>query len=328
MQGYLSYHVITHSTQDYVDSPQDTRAKHLQLKITSANCCLRLINPPIYTTKLLESKGHDLDNTRNHSINCGLLGKYTTRKLLMPKNLIMLPPSASTNRSIKTPIWRPDTQKTSLKTRRFAGYSLTLLPPNSLNQKTVVLDLDQTLVHSTLFYLPADIPPCRSYDFRFMLGEREVFCVKKRPFVDKFLEYLNLKNFEIVIFTAGEKGYASSLLDKLDPNGLISHRLYRDSCKVFNRNYIKDLSRLGRDLSNVVIVDDRPSSYKLQPENGIHIKPFYDDLQDDELKKLALNFFNTCNDYNDLKDAVKHYQDRLFYEGDDLGLKFLYMEER
>nr|GFB62228.1 Dullard phosphatase domain, eukaryotic [Tanacetum cinerariifolium] len=66
--------------------------------------------------------------------------------------------------------------------------------------------------------------------------------------------------------------------------------LYRDSRKLVNGKYhVKDLSNLGRDLRNVLIVDDKHRSYKLQPENGIPIKRFIDDLHDDELKKLMDN---------------------------------------
>nr|GEV21331.1 Dullard phosphatase domain, eukaryotic [Tanacetum cinerariifolium] len=181
----------------------------------------------------------------------------------------------------------------------------TLLPPNSMNQKTVVLDLDKTLIHSVLGY-----PPPIYYDFQVKM-RRGVAYVTKRPFVGKFIEYLHQNNFEIVIFTAGRESFASPVLDKLDPKGLISHRLYRRSCKVFDgKIHVKDLSCLGRNLDNVVIVDDNPDSYRLQPENGINIRPFFDDLKDDELKKLVDNFFTTCNEYNDLKDAMKHYRDR------------------
>ncbi|PWA64048.1 Dullard phosphatase domain, eukaryotic [Artemisia annua] len=97
---------------------------------------------------------------------------------------------------------------------------------------------------------------------------RQVAYVTKRPFVDEFLQYLNQNNFEVVIFTAGSEEYASP------------HRLYRNSRKLVDGKYVKDLSNLGRDLKNVVIVDDKPRSYKLQPENGIPIKRFIDDLQD------------------------------------------------
>nr|GEZ79070.1 Dullard phosphatase domain, eukaryotic [Tanacetum cinerariifolium] len=113
-----------------------------------------------------------------------------------------------------------------------------------------------------------------------------------------------------MIFTAGTKEYASPVLDRLDPYGFISHRLYRDSRKLVNGKYhVKDLSNLGRDLRNVLIVDDKHRSYKLQPENGIPIKRFIDDLHDDELKKLMDNFFKSCDKYEDLKDALKHYRD-------------------
>ncbi|GJW49705.1 Dullard phosphatase domain containing protein, eukaryotic [Tanacetum coccineum] len=189
-------------------------------------------------------------------------------------------------------------------------FSTTLLPPNSLNQRTVVLDLDETLIHSTIFRdTSIPITPPVNYDFLVTFG-REVAYVKKRPYVDEFLQFLNQNNFEIVIFTAGTKEYASPVLDRLDPYGFISHRLYRDSRKLVNRKYhVKDLSNLGRDLRNVLIVDDKQRSYKLQPENGIPIKRFIDDLHDDELKKLMDCFFKSCDQYEDLKAALKHYRD-------------------
>nr|GEY42122.1 Dullard phosphatase domain, eukaryotic [Tanacetum cinerariifolium] len=95
--------------------------------------------------------------------------------------------------------------------------------------------------------------------------------------------------------------------------------LFRDSRKLVNGKYqVKDLSNLGRDLKNVVIVDDKPRSYKLQPENGFPIKRFIDDLQDDELKKLMDCFFKSCDQYEDLKAALKHYRDL------NLKLRFKY----
>nr|GEW68313.1 Dullard phosphatase domain, eukaryotic [Tanacetum cinerariifolium] len=207
-----------------------------------------------------------------------------------------------------------------LPTNLVAGdFSTTLLPPNSLNQKTVVLDLDETLIHSTIFRdTSIPITPPINYDFLVKFGG-EVAYVKKRPYVDEFLHFLNQNNFELVIFTAGTKEYASPVLDRLDPNGFISHRLYRDSRKLVNGKYhVKDLSNLGRDLKNVVIVDGKPRSYKLQPENGFPIKRFIDDLQDDELKKLMDWFFKSCDQYEDLKAALKHYRDL------NLKLRFKY----
>ncbi|KAL4291121.1 hypothetical protein GQ457_14G008940 [Hibiscus cannabinus] len=181
-----------------------------------------------------------------------------------------------------------------------------LLPPLVPGKKrTVVLDMDGTLVHST------EDPPPPSYDFVITPiaanGVAKNLYVSKRPGVDEFLEAVSEK-YEVVVFTAGMEAYASPLLDVLDPKGLISHRLYRDSCQKLGKNkFTKDLSELGRELDNVVIVDDIPRMYCLQPENGIPIKKFTDDFEDRELEKL-LGFFQCyCDGFDDMRDAVKHY---------------------
>lgn len=63
--------------------------------------------------------------------------------------------------------------------------------------------------------------------------------------------------YEVVIFTASIGRYASPLLDKIDPENKCPWRLYRDACLCWQGSYIKDLSKLGRDLRNVLIIDVR-----------------------------------------------------------------------
>ncbi|XP_021750472.1 probable C-terminal domain small phosphatase [Chenopodium quinoa] len=175
------------------------------------------------------------------------------------------------------------------------------LPPSENPEKpTIFLDLDETLIHSS-----ADLP---SKPFDFVVrpkieGETMDFYVIKRPGVDEFLEFLS-KKFEIVIFTAGLREYASLVLDNLDKNRVINHRLYRDSCRELDGKYVKDLAQMGRDLWKVAIIDDNPNSFSFQPENAIQIKPFIDDLQDNELSKL-IRFFDACDGVKDIRDAVK-----------------------
>ncbi|XVF25588.1 hypothetical protein REPUB_Repub13aG0224900 [Reevesia pubescens] len=180
-----------------------------------------------------------------------------------------------------------------------------LLPPLVSDKKrTIVLDMDETLVHSS-----PDRPPL-TYDFMVKPIVADVimnFYVLKRPGVDEFLEAIS-KKYEVVVFTAGLKPYASLVLDILDPKGLISHRLYRDSCSQLVRGrHVKDLSKLGRDLGKVVIVDDNPMSYSLQPANAIPIKRFEDDIEDRELEKLIGFFESYCDGFEDMRDAVKQY---------------------
>ncbi|KAG4945717.1 hypothetical protein AAZX31_15G083800 [Glycine max] len=179
-----------------------------------------------------------------------------------------------------------------------------LLPPLFSVRKTVFLDLDETLVHSH----PS--PPPERFDFvvrPVIDGEPMDFYVLKRPGVDEFLESLAAK-YEVVVFTAALKEYASMVLDRLDRNRFISHRLYRDSCRNIDGKLVKDLNETGRDLKRVVIVDDNPNSFANQPENAILIRPFVDDILDRELWKLR-SFFNgsDCCECDDMRDAVKHY---------------------
>jgi len=177
-----------------------------------------------------------------------------------------------------------------------------LLPPSLSIRKTVFLDLDETLVHSH----PS--PPPERFDFvvrPVIDGEPMDFYVLKRPGVDEFLEALASK-YEVVVFTAALKEYASMVLDRLDRNRFISHRLYRDSCRHIDGKLVKDLNETGRDLKRVVIVDDNPSSFSNQPENAILIRPFVDDIFDRELWKLR-SFFDGSDCCDDMRDAVRRY---------------------
>ncbi|KAF9588857.1 hypothetical protein IFM89_016820 [Coptis chinensis] len=179
----------------------------------------------------------------------------------------------------------------------------TILPPPIFpHKKTIFLDLDETLIHSKTD------PPPENFDFIVQPRiECEIlnFYVVKRPFVDELLETVS-KKFEIVVFTAGLKEYASLILDKLDTKGLISYRLYRDSCKELEGKFVKDLSEVGRDLKNVVLVDDNPNAYVFQPENALPVLPFIDDFNDRELEKV-IKFFENAEGVEDMRDAVKNY---------------------
>lgn len=118
--------------------------------------------------------------------------------------------------------------------------------------------------------------------------EGEVFpiYVVKRPGVKEFLEKMK-GLYEIVIFTASLSLYADPLLDMIDSLGSASYRLFRDHCTLYNNTFVKDLSILGRDLKNVIIVDNSPTAYLFQPENAIPIVTWIDDMKDTKLFELA-----------------------------------------
>ena len=133
---------------------------------------------------------------------------------------------------------------------------------------TLVLDLDETLVH--------------------YVEEENSAYVQVRPYADFFLEKLS-KHFEIVLFTAAEEDYTGIVLNELNKNKYITHILCRKYTEFQNGYYVKDLSKLGRDLSKVCIVDNNKDNFSLQPENGLFISSYYGEQNDNELYLL-------CND--------------------------------
>ena len=160
---------------------------------------------------------------------------------------------------------------------------INLLPPKLDNRKTLVLDLDETLIHSAFEpFNPKD-------DIRLNIkikGEEYIIHVLKRPFLDQFLKIVSEK-YEIIIFTASISDYANPLLDKLDPFKKISHRLFRDHCtRTDNGLFIKDLNKLGRNLKDVIIIDNNPISYTLNKMNGLPILTWHSIQSDNELIKL------------------------------------------
>ena len=142
------------------------------------------------------------------------------------------------------------------------------LPPVSETEApyTLVLDLDETLVH----YQEIE------NDGRILV----------RPGAEEFLEEM-AQFYEVIVFTAALQDYADWVLDQLDSKKNIQYRLYRQHASPCGTNYIKDLSRVGRPLNRVIIVDNLAENFQLQPENGIMIKSWTGEPQDSALAELA-----------------------------------------
>ncbi|KAM3857004.1 carboxy-terminal domain RNA polymerase II polypeptide A small phosphatase 1-like [Diretmus argenteus] len=165
----------------------------------------------------------------------------------------------------------------------------------------VVLDLDETLVHSSFkpvnnadFIIPVEID-----------GTVHQVYVLKRPHVDEFLKRMG-DLFECVLFTASLAKYADPVSDLLDKWGAFRCRLFRESCVFHRGNYVKDLSRLGRDLSKVIIVDNSPASYIFHPDNAVPVASWFDDMSDTELLDL-IPFFERLSKVDNVYTVLKHH---------------------
>ncbi|XP_040190729.1 CTD nuclear envelope phosphatase 1 isoform X2 [Rana temporaria] len=140
------------------------------------------------------------------------------------------------------------------QTVRYDILPLSPVSRNRLNQvkkKVLVLDLDETLIHSHHDgVLRPTVRPGTPPDFilKVVIDKHPVrFFVHKRPHVDFFLEV---------------------------------------HCTLELGSYIKDLSVVHNDLSSVVILDNSPGAYRSHPDNAIPIKSWFSDPSDTALLNL------------------------------------------
>ncbi|KAJ0342598.1 hypothetical protein COL922a_000873 [Colletotrichum nupharicola] len=155
------------------------------------------------------------------------------------------------------------------------------IAPEHKGRKCLVLDLDETLVHSSFkilhqadFTIPVEIE-----------GNYHNVYVIKRPGVDQFMKRVG-ELYEVVVFTASVSKYGDPLLDQLDIHKVVHHRLFRESCYNHQGNYVKDLSQVGRDLKDTIIIDNSPTSYIFHPQHAVPISSWFSDAHDNELLDL------------------------------------------
>ncbi|TKY89619.1 hypothetical protein EX895_001404 [Sporisorium graminicola] len=182
--------------------------------------------------------------------------------------------------------------------------------------KILVLDLDETLIHSTsrspshyasaggrtttsgflgletagaFLGLRANDNPrrIRPHMVEVVLDGRSVlYHVYKRPWTDYFLRKV-ASWYTVVVFTASVQEYADPVIDWLDQGrGLISARLFRESCSFKAGSYVKNLAVVDEDLSKVCLVDNSPASYRVNRANGIPIEGWTHDPNDEALLDL------------------------------------------
>lgn len=173
------------------------------------------------------------------------------------------------------------------------------------NTKTLVLDLDETLISSSM------IKP-DSFDFSVpivMEGiEYDVF-VRKRPGCDDLLEFAS-KNYHLYFFTSSLPQYANTIIDILIPGFPHDRVLTRKYCDFVNGSYIKNLRHFHSSLSSIIIIDDKASSFVFNQSNGIPITSWTGDYSDTQLSNFIIPFLNDCLPMKDVRFEIAKFKQR------------------
>lgn len=173
------------------------------------------------------------------------------------------------------------------------------------SRKILVLDLDETLIH-TFDQNPPDDCVCVNASI-FNQTERTIH-FKVRPYCYEFLHKMS-KYYELCVFTAGHSTYANPIINYLDPScSLFKQRFFNDSCTQISQFMLKNLNILNCNLKDIVIVDNTALCFGFQKENGVPVVCYNGESTDIELIGLArfLVHLSGCDDVR--LEIMRHFK--------------------
>ena len=181
---------------------------------------------------------------------------------------------------------------------------------------TIILDLDETLIT----FEKEEKEENEEYEENDEEYEEDEENENKkmiiRPGLYNFLDNLINLKCELIIFTSSNKNYADKIIDEIEKNKkYFKKRLYRENCVLIGSAYVKDISKLGRDLSKVIIIDNDLACFYLQQENGILIRPFVGNKNEENDKVLENLYYVLMNiikkPFNDIRIELEKYKNEI-----------------
>jgi Dullard-like phosphatase family protein len=161
---------------------------------------------------------------------------------------------------------------------------------------SLVIDLDETLVF-----------------VKFINNNSNKALLHLRPYLFDFLENL-YPLYELISFTTATSIYAEKILNEIEAKKkYFSYKFYREHAIIRDKNLIKDISRIGRDMSKILLVDNMSHNFYLNEDNGILIYPFYNENNQDtsllELKRILITIY--YKNYEDIRVAIKDFKNEI-----------------
>ena len=186
--------------------------------------------------------------------------------------------------------------------------SLLLMNSSKLEngKSAIVFDLNETLIHQTK-------EETRN-SFKIEINQNCVNILIRKGAINLLKELNNF--YDLFIFTSAKKEYADPIINLIAPHIQKKNRLYRESIKFIDKNPIKDLKLIKKNISKVLLIDDRPKNAMMQPKNVVGVKEFWGEFDSvlvdllPVLKSIALennHFFNLLIIYFFIKDNFNLY---------------------
>ena len=177
------------------------------------------------------------------------------------------------------------------------NFSLSPIPyiTNPSSKKySLVLDLDETLIH-----------------FRVNHTHNDEGVLKLRPGVGTFFQVIK-EFYEIILFTEASEAYTELIIEAFNKNNFFDYKFYRQHTIIIGHDFVKDLQRIGRPLDKIIIIDNIQQNFRMQKNNGILIKPFYGEDQNDQaLIDLIPILINIAKDNIDTRNGLVKYRDEI-----------------
>ena len=156
---------------------------------------------------------------------------------------------------------------------------------------SIVFDLDETLIN---------------IEFKDLTNNK---CILHfRPGLFQFLSDIQ-PYYELMTFTSASKEYAQPIINEIESkNKYFDFNFFREHSIISGNDFVKDISRIGRDMKKIIIIDNMEENFRLNKKNGIKIYPFYGNKNDNilfELKNILIAIYK--QGYEDLTIALNYY---------------------
>ena len=184
-----------------------------------------------------------------------------------------------------------------------------------MNKFNLILDLDETIIHSVQFKSFKKKNGQHS-DKHKKFQMDDDYIVHYRPYLDEFLDFI-FENFNVSIWTAACKQYSIHIINKIMNTKKLDYVFFEDHVSMASKttNCLKKLDILwdvyklpNYHQQNTFILDDNSDVYTCQPSNCLKIPMFNYKSNDDsfllhlisQLKKLTtitqIHEMNVAND--------------------------------